>query len=285
MSIDARKNFAKATVSIGYNAAATSIALTAGHGARLPAAPFNATWWNSTDYPNPADDPSVEIVRVTNVSTDTLTITRAQESTAASAKNTAGKTYSFIAGPTKKTIDDIETDLAAKADAAATTSALSGKEPSISAGTTGQYWRGDKSWQTLNASAVGLGSVDNTSDANKPVSTAQATAIAAKQDLPTIVTESTTARTLALSDAFKWIRCTNGSAVTVTVAPQGSVAWAAATEILIEQAGAGQVTIAPGSGVTLRTSLTAKTYGQYAILGLKRVASDEWVLFGERATS
>ena len=41
-------------------------------------------------------------------------------------------------------------------------SALSGKEPTISAGTTGQYWRGDKSWQTLNSTAVGLGNVENT---------------------------------------------------------------------------------------------------------------------------
>lgn len=36
------------------------------------------------------------------------------------------------------------------------------KEPAITAGTTGQYWRGDKSWQTLNATAVGLGAVENT---------------------------------------------------------------------------------------------------------------------------
>ncbi len=36
------------------------------------------------------------------------------------------------------------------------------KEPAISAGTTSQYWRGDKSWQTLDKSAVGLGNVENT---------------------------------------------------------------------------------------------------------------------------
>ena len=36
------------------------------------------------------------------------------------------------------------------------------KEPGITVGTTGQYWRGDKSWQTLNSSAVGLGLVENT---------------------------------------------------------------------------------------------------------------------------
>ena len=44
---------------------------------------------------------------------------------------------------------------------------VSGKEPAITAGTTSQYWRGDKTWQTLDKSAVGLGNVDNTSDATK----------------------------------------------------------------------------------------------------------------------
>lgn len=54
--------------------------------------------------------------------------------------------------------------------AAAHMLSISGKEPSISPGTTAQYWRGDKSWQTLNKSAVGLSNVDNTADVNKPVS-------------------------------------------------------------------------------------------------------------------
>ena len=33
--------------------------------------------------------------------------------------------------------------------------ALSGKEPSITAGTTSQYWRGDKTWQTLPSPGIG----------------------------------------------------------------------------------------------------------------------------------
>ena len=41
-------------------------------------------------------------------------------------------------------------------------STFNNKEPAITAGTTGQYWRGDKSWQTLDKAAVGLGSVENT---------------------------------------------------------------------------------------------------------------------------
>jgi hypothetical protein len=57
------------------------------------------------------------------------------------------------------------------------------KEPVITSGTTSQYWRGDKSFQTLDKTAVGLGNVDNTADTAKPVSTAQATAIALKANL------------------------------------------------------------------------------------------------------
>lgn len=66
-----------------------------------------------------------------------------------------------------------------------TSASLSGYEPKITAGTVGQYWRGDKTWQNLNSSAVGLGNVDNTSDANKPVSTAAASALAGKFPNPT----------------------------------------------------------------------------------------------------
>jgi hypothetical protein len=95
------KNFAKATVSTGYDSSATTIALSAGHGTKLPNAPFNAVWWNSSSYPDPSDDPNVEVVRVTAISTDTLTITRAQEGTSASTKNT-GSTYKIIAPLTSR---------------------------------------------------------------------------------------------------------------------------------------------------------------------------------------
>jgi hypothetical protein len=63
------------------------------------------------------------------------------------------------------------------------------KEPAITAGTTAQYWRGDKSWQTLDKSAVGLGNVDNTSDADKPISSAVSTALSGKE--PTIAAGTT----------------------------------------------------------------------------------------------
>lgn len=107
MPLDTLKNFAKGTVSAGYNAAAVSIDLSAGHGARMPATPFNAVWWNATDYADPSDDPNVEIVRVTGVVTDTLAITRAQEGTAASTKNDGGKTYKIMACLTAASFDNL----------------------------------------------------------------------------------------------------------------------------------------------------------------------------------
>ena len=61
-------------------------------------------------------------------------------------------------------------DVAARLGALATS--LAGKQDFITAGTTAQYYRGDKTWQTLNKAAVGLGNVDNTADLNKPISTA-----------------------------------------------------------------------------------------------------------------
>lgn len=41
--------------------------------------------------------------------------------------------------------------------------------------TSGQYLRGDKTWQTLDKTVIGLANVDNTSDLSKPISTATKT--------------------------------------------------------------------------------------------------------------
>lgn len=70
----------------------------------------------------------------------------------------------------------------AQADVTGLVTSLSGKEPIITAGTSAQYWRGDKTMQTLDKSAVGLANADNTSDANKPLSTATSTALSGKSD-------------------------------------------------------------------------------------------------------
>ncbi len=119
-TLDPIKNFARVDVSIGYDYAAVSVALSAGEGAKLPQpstdGEFNLVWFNYTDYKNPTDDPLKEIVRVTARTDDTLTITRAQEETSAQNHNIAEKTYVMILGMTKKMKDDIETAIDSKED-------------------------------------------------------------------------------------------------------------------------------------------------------------------------
>lgn len=105
MALDQFKNDCIVNVSAGYASGVTSIVLSAGQGALLPAVPFNAKWYNATDYPNGYNDPLLEYVRVTNRATDTLTITRAQEGTADSNHNIAGKQYKLIATLTAKTLN------------------------------------------------------------------------------------------------------------------------------------------------------------------------------------
>jgi len=95
-----------------------------------------------------------------------------------------------------------------------------------------------------------------------------------------ITTESTTARTLALTDAGDFIKCTSASATTVTVPPNSSVAFVIGTEIIVTQYGAGAVTIAAGSGVTINALDTLVLAGQYASATLKKMGTDEWLLVG-----
>jgi Major tropism determinant N-terminal domain len=71
----------------------------------------------------------------------------------------------------------------AKPVSTAQQTALNAKENTIAAGTIAQVFRGDKTWVTADKTLVGLGNVDNTSDANKPVSTATNTALALKAPL------------------------------------------------------------------------------------------------------
>jgi hypothetical protein len=92
---------------------------------------------------------------------------------------------------------------------------------------------------------------------------------------------ASTAYTLSESDAGRILRTSNGSAVTITVPPHSSVPFQPGTQISIAQFGAGQVTIAAGGGVTIRTPETLKLAKQYAQATLEASnTADEWILSG-----
>jgi hypothetical protein len=97
-----------------------------------------------------------------------------------------------------------------------------------------------------------------------------------------INTQTGTTYTLVLADHAKLITLNNGSAITLTVPPNSSVAFPTGTEITLTQLGAGQVTIAAGSGVTLYAADSElKTRVQYSSAVLTKIASDTWIVAGD----
>ena len=110
--------------------------------------------------------------------------------------------------------------------------ALALKEGAIPTGTAGEYIGGDKALHALSKTAVGLANVDNTTDANKPVSTAQAAADTATLNAAKAYADGLTGAALAILDESTQITAgassiafvgalvqaaAVGSAVTVTI--------------------------------------------------------------------
>ena len=75
-----KKNLANGSVAVAVGTGDTSITLSTGHGARMPATPFFATLTPAGVMSTVANS---EIVSVTNVAGDVLTVTRAQKGTSA----------------------------------------------------------------------------------------------------------------------------------------------------------------------------------------------------------
>lgn len=96
----------------------------------------------------------------------------------------------------------------------------------------------------------------------------------------------TASYTLALSDACGVVTVSNASANTLTVPPNSSVAFAIGTQVAVYQIGAGQTTIAPGSGVTISTAAaTLKLRAQYSGATLLKTGTNTWLLIGDLAAS
>jgi hypothetical protein len=91
----------------------------------------------------------------------------------------------------------------------------------------------------------------------------------------------TASYTLVLADAGKVVEMNVGSANNLTVPLNSSVAFPVGTEITVTQYGAGRTTIVATSGVTLRSvNSWLKANGQYSVIGLLKVATNEWYVYG-----
>lgn len=87
--------------------------------------------------------------------------------------------------------------------------------------------------------------------------------------------------TLALVQARKLVGVSHTAASTLTVPANATVAFPVGVRILVEQVGAGQVTIAAGIGVTIRTASSLKLRAQYSVVELIKIATNEWIVSGD----
>ena len=99
----------------------------------------------------------------------------------------------------------------------------------------------------------------------------------------TVTTNRQTASyTLVLADRGKLVETNVGAANTITVPPNSSITFPIGTKIDIAQYGAGQTTIVPGIGVTVRSAGGAlKLSAQYSGATIVKIGTDEWYLFGD----
>jgi hypothetical protein len=99
--------------------------------------------------------------------------------------------------------------------------------------------------------------------------------------LPVVVsTQSTTSKTLALSDAGTLIAMT-GANTTITVPAAGSVDFSIGTQITFLQDAAGVVQFQAASGVTIKATPGLKLRTQNSVATLIKQGSNTWILFGD----
>ena len=91
-----------------------------------------------------------------------------------------------------------------------------------------------------------------------------------------IVTEATTARTLAATDNGKIIYCTSASATTITCA----AGLGAGFNVTIIQGAAGKVTVAAGGQTLVSYSSLFSTMGQYAVISLIAPVANTFIAAG-----
>ena len=127
---------------------------------------------------------------------------------------------------------------------------------------------------------VGLGSADNTADADKPVSTAQAAAIASAKTTLELNAQTGTAYTFVLADAGKRVAMSNAAANVATVPPNSTAAFPVNTTIFVSQDGAGATGIAAGAGGAVNTAGGLDVGGQWKMVSLIKTATDTWMAIG-----
>lgn len=140
----------------------------------------------------------------------------------------------------------------------------------------------------INPGAVDTASINSGAAANGTVLTANGTGGASFQittsgvsTLDITANVQTAAYTFALSDKDKMVEVTLGTALTITIPPNSTAAFAVGSQVHILRAGAGAVTIAAGTGVTVNSSDGLKLRAQWSSATAIKRATNTWVVLGD----
>lgn len=286
------------TLATGISNTATSMTVTTGAGSALMGGVTLAA--GNVDQFTVAldvDTQNEEIVFVTAVTGDTLTIVRARAGSSG-ISHSGGATVKHVL-----TSDDLSfyTTGVATADAAVPSAVVtakadllvgapSGVVDNLAVGTNGQVLTAD-STQTLGVKwgTAATGDVTLTGTQTLTNKTLTSPTVDDPKLNLSVNAQTGTTYTFVLTDNGKFITASNASAQTYSIPTNASVAFPVGTQIHIIQIDAGQVTIdavTPGTTTVLSTGATAaapKTSKQYAAATCIKTATDAWYVIGNIA--
>ena len=227
-----------------------------------------------------ADTVNEEIVFVTQVNGDTLTISRGQAGTGTAGvsglSHTAGASVKHVLTSSDLIFFRNNASPVASFGFSGSTSGTTTLQATAIAGTT---------TLTLPAATdtlVGRATSDTLTNKILTSPTINGATIGTSIINLAINAQTGTTYTPVLADNGKLVTLSNASAITLTVPTNASVAYATGAQINIEQIGAGQVTIVGDTGVTVNGTGT-KLRTQWSAATLVKLGTDSWTLIGDLA--
>lgn len=252
-------------LSSSLDESATSMVVTTGTGSALMGGVVLAA--GNVDQFTVVLDPDTineELVAITAASSDTFTIVRGQAGTSAVSHTNGAVVRHVLTGDDLTAFETASQSIDAKIDESVFTA-----KGDLIVGT------GDETYEAV---SVGVDGLVLGASSSSPAGVAW---INPGDAAPIVIDTKTSSYTLVLSDAGKNIEFNSASATTLTVPTNAAVAFPVGTALLVTQVGAGQVTIAGASGVTIQSSYSrTKLSAQYAQASLIKRATNTWLLAG-----
>jgi hypothetical protein len=226
------------------------------------------------------DTVNEEIVFVTQVSGDTLTISRGQAGTGTAGvsglSHTAGASVKHVLTSSDLIFFRNNASPVASFGFSGSTSGTTTVQATAVAGTT---------TLTLPAATdtlVGKATTDTLTNKTLTSPTINGATIGTSIINLALNAQTGTTYTPVLADNGKLVTLSNASAITLTVPTNASVAYATGAQINIQAIGAGQVTVVGDTGVTVNGTGT-KLRAQWSAATIVKTATDTWTLIGDLA--